>query len=183
MEFLDSYMDVFKIVVSYVFSIGGGVIVTIALSAMLASALYGIWALGIKLLKIKNPPSYTKPFTIFALLSIITFLPLGVQTYISLRDQHRVRFQQIEYDKGWVFKETRTERFVLVHIDPPKHTYVSFKHEATGTLYERQYIGKHCNNWQTNKIGDAYNIQYNYYLHRDTGATRIAFINLSGVFC
>jgi hypothetical protein len=183
MEFLNNYMEVFRVAAAYVFSIGAGVGATALCAVFVSSALYGLWVLITKTLKISTPSSYNKPFTAFAIFSIVLFLPLGFAVYTSMIN----RFHSIEaeraYSKGWIFKEERAERFVLVHIDPPKHAYVTIRHVATGTVYERQYVGKHCNDWRSIPEGDIVTIRYNYYVHGSAGTTKIEFQDLKDVFC
>lgn len=76
----------------------------------------------------------------------------------------------------------KIERFILVSVNPPKHMYVTLKHVNTGTVYERQYVAKHCSG--TNKLGDEYNIRTREFYYENKPNERfIEFVNLNSVFC
>jgi hypothetical protein len=88
------------------------------------------------------------------------------------RDAMRPKFVRVELD-----------RYVLVHIDPPKHMYVTLKNVDTGAVTSRLHVGKHCNAWRNNTIGAEYNIAMQVMYDPKTKREFEVFPSLSGVFC
>ena len=48
----------------------------------------------------------------------------------------------------------RSETFMLLGIDPPKHFYVDLK-DARGDVRNHVYVSKHCNSWKALAIGQT----------------------------
>lgn len=118
--------------------------------------------------------------TAFCILSLL-LLPLGVNVSVKLFGD----FAKKESPERVVVMEPVTvERFILVGMNPPKHFYVSLKHETSGLVYERQYVSKHCNNYQDNKVGASYNLKTQKWYYKDEPETKyMKFVGLSGEFC
>jgi len=92
--------------------------------------------------------------------------------HVQEREALRPKFVRVELD-----------RYVLVHIDPPKHMYVTLKNVGTGAVSERLHVGKHCNAWRNNTIGAEYNIAMQVMYDPVTKREYEVFPSLSGVFC
>jgi len=81
------------------------------------------------------------------------------------------------------FVRVELDRYILVHIDPPKHMYVTLKNVDTGAVTQRLHVGKHCNAWRSNTIGAEYNIAMQVMFDPKTKREYEVFPSLSGVFC
>jgi len=72
-------------------------------------------------------------------------------------------------------------RYKLLEITSPKHVYVDLEDVATGQVYARTYVSKHCNSYASNHLGDMYNIPVT--VLKKGNATWLRFDNLPKVFC
>jgi hypothetical protein len=79
--------------------------------------------------------------------------------------------------------EQKIERYILVHLDQPKHVYVTLKSVKDGTVYERVYVSKHCNKWRDNEVGAEYNVKVNMVRDPRTQQTYPQFESLYATFC
>ena len=62
----------------------------------------------------------------------------------------------------------KTEQFIIVGINPPKHFYLDLKRVSDGEVFTSVYISKHCGGWR-NCIseGDTINVTYGKYKRGD----------------
>lgn len=117
------------------------------------------------------------------IIAVALSFPLFIATWTWIGDQIDKSSERYKFEAAWRKTDTRIEEFILVSIRPPKHVYVTLKHARTNTVYEDQYVGKHCNAYRNNVIGTTYNIRYDVYTHDQTKQTKIVFQSLSDVFC
>lgn len=70
----------------------------------------------------------------------------------------------------------------ICELDPPKHVYATWRDVATGAVYERVYVGKHCNAWRDNEIGAEYNLSVKVW-QRPDGSQYYTFNNMYSALC
>lgn len=179
---MDTYLNIITWFLSGIIAIGAGVVITACVAFFSWLIIRGsVWVILKLVNQDKQLPDLFDVYT-FGICCVL-LLPLGYTTFNSIIHSFLDTKRERAYDEGWEVKELRREQFILVRLDPPKHVYVDLKHQATGQLYTGVYVGKHCNTWQTNKIGDTYTIQYKYFVHAESHATKIEFVNMYGTFC
>lgn len=115
--------------------------------------------------------------TIMVIATII-FMPLGYiignKIYVDFMSEPRVKIEE----------PVRIERFTLVEFDPPKHAYVTLKHEKSGMIYEHQYVAKHCTDLKPQYLGKSFNIEVQDWHYKDDPSKRfMTFVSLSKTFC
>lgn len=75
-------------------------------------------------------------------ISVVIALPLFFLTWSVLNDQIVARQKAESWEKHWVSTGVHVEPFTLLAMSPPKHFYVTLRHDETGSLYERTYVSK-----------------------------------------
>lgn len=110
-------------------------------------------------------------------ISLVFFAPMG---YGLFNEIHADMFNEKQLVKV-IDKET-IERFTLVEFDPPKHVYISLKHNKTGSVYNKLYVSKHCGTYP--KLHDEYNVRVVEYHYKHDPSTKYwDFKELSYTFC
>lgn len=137
-------------------------------------------------------------FLVTALIVYVSWAwPFGHQrspsnNHITASMWHVLTDNMEEHNARWASppKAVRTEdgtevrRFILVTYNPPKHFYVTLKDVETGTVYESQYVSKHCNAHHNLVKGEQYNLQVRYFRLSDNPEKRyLEFTNLRNEFC
>lgn len=110
------------------------------------------------------------------------------EDYINkLKQTYREYIKQLEEEDKKsdanvkIYLPTKVERFFLAEFDPPKHVYVTLKHEKTGQLFERLYVSKHCSTRP--EVHQLYNVVVTPYHTKADPTIRWEFNNLSREFC
>lgn len=87
-------------------------------------------------------------------------------------------------DDCYYLKSSEYRKFELVQINPPKRMYVTLKDVETGEIHKNIYVSKRCSNWENNKIGDIYLLNYKTYVSKKNNNTIHRFDDdLYSVFC
>lgn len=60
----------------------------------------------------------------------------------------------------------KTEDYIIVGINPPKHFYLDLKRVSDGKIFTRVYVSKHCNDMCIS-IGDKISVTYGKYKRGD----------------
>ena len=92
------------------------------------------------------------------------------------------RKNKIEFDKQWVSLGVEVQQFKLIELTSPKHVYATLE-DKNGNVYNRIYVSKHCSQFNSNQLGDYYNLKVEPLVHPVSHEKKIIFLNLSESFC
>lgn len=82
-----------------------------------------------------------------------------------------------------ISSESKVMHVTLVGFYPPKHVYADLQDDATGTVYGRAYVSKHCNSWRTTaNLGKKMQVVRTVRTYKD-GTKRTDFSNLKEQLC